>query len=154
MYKYLKNLIKFILSKKNFFFQMIKRELKLFLIGLFFSCINGATIQQAKSNPLQGYVLTSQDGKVIEDSGIRIGPLDLKFESIKSLNEYKLPQELVQKLQPYLGLSGQQASSLVQQKPLILSPQEFDILKKSVTTFWAPKVLSLPPQIKNSPTVI
>lgn len=114
---------------------------KLFVLSVCIYASQCLTVEQAKSNPLQGYVLTTPDGQVMKDVGVRVGPLDLKYENQQSLQAYQFPQELVKKLEPYLGKSGNEASQLIQQKPLTLTQEELNTAKLKLFAFWAPKLM-------------
>lgn len=129
---------------------ILKPIFVLFYFTYLYQC---ATIEQAKSNPFQAYVLTGPDGQVIDNSGVRLGPLDLSFETLKSLRKYNLPQELIQKLEPYMGKRGQEALTFVQQRPFRATAEEYNQIVKGASNYWMKKLQKVPPFLKDLPEV-
>lgn len=97
--------------------------------------------------------MTDNAGKVEGNSGVRIGLLDLKLENPTSIQKYGLPKELVQKLTPFLGVSGQNAQNLLQKSPLVLSPQENQILLAKAKQYWLNRMNEAPQNVKQLPEV-
>lgn len=113
--------------------------------------VNCVTIEQAKQNPLQAYVLTDQNGQVVPDSGVRLGPLDFSYTNQNLLEKYGLSQNLIQKFTPYFGLSGERAATVLQQNPLSITQQEFNEIGDKFLAYWAPKAKKAPAFIKSNP---
>jgi hypothetical protein len=112
------------------------------------------TIEESNSKPLQGYVLTDQNGTVVGNSGVRIGLLDLQFETEQSLkDDYGLNSTVIAKVVPYAGLTGDKAVQALAQKPLMFDQQEFDDVNQKVTAFWMDKLESAPPFVRKTETV-
>ena len=92
------------------------------------------TIQKAKEDPLKAYVLT--DDKNIPTSGVRIGALDLGYEDLQSLKNSQLDQTLLDKLTPFLGLSGKQAEDALEKSPLVLTNEQLEKINTIGFIFW------------------
>jgi hypothetical protein len=124
-----------------------------FSLSLYFiTDVSSLTASEADQNPLQGYVLTDSEGK--PTSGVRIGLLDLQFETTPSLQEkYQFNSTLVSKLSPYIGLSGDKAVQALQDKPLNLTQSEFDDMNKRITNFWMSQLMRAPPAVRRSRSV-
>jgi hypothetical protein len=88
---------------------------------------------------------------VVSDSGVRIGPLDLKFETLQSLRSYGISDMLIQRLQPYFNVSGAAAIRLLQQRPLQLSQDEYSTMEQRVIEFWRAKLAGAPPVVRQDP---
>jgi hypothetical protein len=110
-------------------------------------------LEQAKNLKDQAYVLTSAQGKPVTDSGVRIGPLDLSFETQQTLKQYRLPDDLVAKMQPYLGKRGQAAEQALSQNPLQVTDQQYNQIVQSVVQFWKPRFDKAPVALKQNPKV-
>jgi GH24 family phage-related lysozyme (muramidase) len=79
------------------------------------------------------YVPKDKKGKVLDSSGPTIGTgVDIGQRSVKGLKG--LPQGLVDKLTPYVGKKGQEASDYVKDNALTLTKSEVETLNK-----WAKK---------------
>ena len=115
-----------------------------------YQCI---TLEQAKNLKDQAYVLTSALGKPVTDSGVRIGPLDLSFETQRTLKQYGLQDDLIAKMQPFLGKKGQAAEQALKQNPLQVTDQQYNQIVKSVVQFWKPKFDRAPVALKQNPKV-
>ena len=124
-------------------------KLKIKLCGLS-NCIS---LEEANKQPLKAYVITEANGKKIMDSGVRVGPLDLKYETEQTLNKYGLNSTLIERLKQYFGLSGKKAEEQLQDKPFELTQSEFDIITKKVKDFYLPKVAMLPGRFRKDKRV-
>jgi hypothetical protein len=116
-----------------------------------FGCVS---LDEAKKNPLKGYVLTESNGKPESDNGVRIGPVDLKYDSEEKMKKYGFDQKLIDKFKPYIGLSGQKAEEALKSKPLELTEEEMKTLTDKMKNFYMPKVKTLPSKIRNDKRVI
>ncbi|CAF0751431.1 unnamed protein product [Brachionus calyciflorus] len=124
------------------------------LLAIAICAVTSLTVEQAKQNPLQAYVLTDPNGQVDPKSGVRIGPLDLKYVRPAALQRMGLQSELIQKFQPYFNVSGQQAQQLLQQKPLQLTQQEYDNLSNQVVAFMEKNYNKVPPPLRNNARIV
>jgi hypothetical protein len=124
----------------------------IFVFSLFLYLVTDVaslTASEADKNPLQGYVLTDRSGK--PESGVRIGLLDLQFETLEALRDkYQLEPSLIQKLSPYVGVTSDKAVQLLKDKPLALTQPEFDTMNQKVTNFWMSQLQKAPPAIRRS----
>jgi hypothetical protein len=112
------------------------------------------SLEIAKQNPLKAYVLTQFENKQVKDSGVRLGPLDLKFETVQSLKDYGLPNELVEKMTPFIGKSGIEAQRILQQKPLQVTQEQFQMIEKKLVNYWKPKVEKAPQRVRQDPVAM
>ena len=85
-------------------------------------------IQNLEGTENQGYVPKDQDGKVLGKSGVTIAS-GFDLGQRKNADLKGLPGDLIKKLQPYLGLKGQDALKL-NAKDLNLSDDEVAIVNK------------------------
>lgn len=111
------------------------------------------TIEKARMNPLQGYVLTDSDFKVADESGVRIGPLDLKYLTPELMDKIGLSPDMIELLSPYTQIYGENALTLVRGKPFRLTREQYETLESRMKSFFCQIYDSLPPDQKNDPTV-
>ena len=127
------------------------------LIGLFSllqSNVSGLTISQVNQNPRQAYVLSDSSGQPSSTSGVRISLLDLQFETADTLkNKYMLPDALISKLQPFLGLKGEQAANALKKNPIDISPSEYETINTNAKKYWSSRLSEVPPVVQRNPRV-
>lgn len=81
---------------------------------------------------LVGYVPTNK-GQVIGQSGVTIATgVDLGQWSLTDIRKLELPQELVKKIEPYLGRKKESALDALAENQLYISKEEADILDKQI----------------------
>jgi hypothetical protein len=90
---------------------------------------------------------------VIDNSGVRIGPVALEFESPESLRAYGIPDNIIQMFQPYFNQSGMAAVQLLQQRPLRLSQEQYNLVEQRVVAFWRTKLANVPKMATREPLV-
>lgn len=79
-----------------------------------------------------GFVPTKKNGEVIGKSGVTVGyGVDLGQQGEEGLEKLSVPEELVNKIKPYLGLTKQEAVKKLKQQPLQLREEETDALNKA-----------------------
>lgn len=122
-------------------------------LALVVGTVYSLTSQEAQSNPLKAYVLTDQSGSVVGNSGVRIGPIDLGMTSENLLRNYDLPNTLIDRFKPYIGLQGQQAQQALQSNPLTVTQPELTLIEQKFKGYWLPKFHNAPSTIKNNPLV-
>lgn len=78
---------------------------------------------------LDGYVPMSNDGKVIDSSGVTVGyGVDLGHQSMSELKAWGVDDALAKKLKPYLGLKGDKAVQYLKSHPLTITSDQADEL--------------------------
>ena len=88
------------------------------------SAIDFKFIAEREGSSLTGYV-PKENNKVLGKSGVTIGTgVDLGQVNVKDLSG--LPEELIRKLEPYLGIKGKAADNIA--KSLVLNEDEVDAL--------------------------
>ena len=65
-------------------------------------------------------------------SGVQIGPLDLGKIDMAYLLQIGLSEDIIKKLELYVGLLGKDAKEILKLKPLTLKPEEFSELWSKV----------------------
>ncbi|MGH7122979.1 MAG: pesticin C-terminus-like muramidase [Stellaceae bacterium] len=96
------------------------------------SKVNWAKIGEWEGNRLAGYVPKNSDGGVLGVSGVTIGMgVDLGQMDEKTIDGLEIPQDLKDRLRPYLGLRGDAAEAALE-APLTISPDEADQLNAAV----------------------
>ena len=128
--------------------------LKFFLVVALFACSQCMTVEEAQKNPLQGYVLTDDDGQVVPISGVRIGPLDLSYTTPQMLQRIGIQQDLIQKFQPYMDVRGEEAKQLLEQQPLKLTQEEFDRISEKAINFLDDHFERLPGPLRQHPRIM
>ena len=134
--------------------------MKLIYFGFLFSVfilhsVASLELDQVKKDPLKGYVLTNKEGQVVKNSGVRIGLLDLKFESNESLIEkYELPKNISMLVEPYLGLSGEMAVKMLKNKPLQLTQSDYNLVNEKLKAYWVLRLQKAPRFVRKSKQVI
>lgn len=125
--------------------------MKIILLFLILKITTATTIDEASNNPLNAYVLTDENGTVVDYGGVRIGLLDLEFETVESLKErYNLSNSLIKKLEPYLKLRGEKALKFVTENPLQLNSVEFFDMNERVKKHWTQALEKMPSNISKS----
>lgn len=82
-------------------------------------------LEQVEGLETAGYVPTEDDGTPLGQSGPTIASgFDLGQHSLQDLRAMGMPSHLVGKLKPYLGVQGEAAQELVEDKPLQLTEDE------------------------------
>jgi hypothetical protein len=114
----------------------------IFFILKIASCV---ILNEADLNPMSAYVLTDENGRVVDYGGVRLGLLDLEFQTNKTLHErYNLSEILISKLRPYIGLKGQLALKTLDQNPLALNNDEFGEMDTKLRKFWFDQIKRMP----------
>ena len=129
---------------------MFSKLLGLFSLIAVFQYAVSVTMEEAEKNPRKGYVLTEPG---FANQGVRIGPLDLSINRLEDLKKFDLDQALIDKFQPYLGVTSDNAVQLINEKPLELTQGELDSLIQKVKAFYKPKLEGAPMFIRNHPKV-
>ncbi len=132
---------------------MIRNILILCIIAVTVSRLNCVTLDEAAENPLKGYVLTSANGTNVTDSGVRLGPLDFKYETVNHLKKYGLNSTLIKKFVPYIGLSGIKAENALVDVPLNVTESEYDSIVLAFKNYYLPKVNQVPKRIRRNKKV-
>lgn len=95
--------------------------------------VDWAFIRTLEGYLLKGYVPKDLDVKDKTPSGVTIvGGFDLGQHSALELFDLNLPIALFEKLMPYAAITGDKARALIKSKPLLLTPEEGDILDRAV----------------------
>jgi hypothetical protein len=83
----------------------------------------------------RGYVPEDKNGNPLGASGVTVATgVDLGQQSASSLLGMGLPEALVDRLAPYLGLKGREAQYLLAREPLALTREEVDAVDAAVRT--------------------
>ena len=93
--------------------------------------------QEESSDSRQSQIgfVPSRDGNVIGNSGVTVGTgIDLGKQGERELRSLGVNQQLIDKVKPYLGVTGKAAVDLVTSKPLSLTRNEVDILNNAYLT--------------------
>jgi len=81
----------------------------------------------------EGYVPEDSDGNPIGNSGVTIGTgVDLGQRSREELENMGLPDELIDRVEPYLGMQGEDAQDYVEDHPLNITEEEANTLDEAV----------------------
>ena len=81
----------------------------------------------------RGYVPKDKKGNALGNSGVTIGTgVDLGQQSGTRLLAMGVPERVLHKLRPYLGLRGQEAITRLESAPLLLSDGEIETLDEAV----------------------
>ena len=92
--------------------------------------------------------IAKREGKAIDEgyvpsdnSGVTIGTgVDLKMKNAELLESLKVPSDIIEVLEPYFRLKGNEAKAYLKDNPLVLSPVDIKILDKAVKTFEGNKI--------------
>jgi tape measure domain-containing protein len=86
----------------------------------------------------KGYVPSGKGGVPIESSGVTIASgLDLGSKDVKYLRNLGLPENLVDKLKPYLGKKRFEAQRALKKKPLNISSSDAELIDSKVIPLFA-----------------
>ena len=81
-------------------------------------------------------VIPRQNGEILGQSGVTIGVgIDLGQQDEKNLRLAQVPDEIIDKVKPYLGLRKEKAYEQMKQKPLRLSPEEAEVLSMKIIDY-------------------
>ncbi|CAF0751447.1 unnamed protein product [Brachionus calyciflorus] len=111
------------------------------------------SIEKAKKNPYEAYVLTNDTYQVKDDTGVRIGPLDLKYVNLDMMKKLGLNPDMIDLLQPYIGVQGQEALDLVKTRPLKLTRDQYETLSSRMKSYNQQLYDSLPESDKKEPII-
>ncbi len=107
------------------------------------------TLAQVRQEPLRAFVLTDEDGNVVDNGGVRIGLADMEFENRQSLQKYGIPEEIIRKLEPFHGLRGDSAIAALKQRQLKLTQAEYDTLNQRIRQNWMQRLQGLAQNVQN-----
>ena len=78
-----------------------------------------------------------------DNSGVTIGTgVDLKMKNAEFLETLKVPLDIIEVLEPYFGLKGEEAGKYLKDNPLVLSPVDIKILDEAIQKYHANKIKS------------
>jgi len=78
-----------------------------------------------------------------DNSGVTIGTgVDLKMKNAEFLETLKVPNDIIEVLEPYFGLKGDEAKKYIKDNPLVLSAVDVKILDESIQKYHANKIKS------------
>jgi GH24 family phage-related lysozyme (muramidase) len=84
----------------------------------------------------KGYVVEDNEGIPYPKSGVTIGTgVDLGSKTRKFFENIGVPDHIIEVLEPYFGLKGDEAKAFLEKKPFELSPVDIKILDKAVQKF-------------------
>lgn len=87
--------------------------------------VNWHFIENLEGNELHGYIPKDNAGKILGRSGVTIASgFDLGSKNMNELKTLGLDDALIAKLEPYLGLKGEQAEHQLAQIPLHVTADE------------------------------
>ena len=92
--------------------------------------------------------IAQREGKAIDtayvpsdNSGVTIGTgVDLKMKNAEFLESLKVPSDIIEVLEPYFRLKGNEAKAYLKDNPLVLSAVDVKILDKAVQKFELNKI--------------
>tara|TARA_Y100000310_G_C20504202_1_gene725579 strand:- start:150 stop:827 length:678 start_codon:yes stop_codon:yes gene_type:complete len=100
----------------------------------FISKLEGKAIDTA-------YVPEDKKGNVLKNSGVTIGTgVDLKMKNAEFLESIGVPSDIVEVLEPYFRLKGDEAKVYLENNPLVLSAVDIKILDGAVQKFELNKI--------------
>lgn len=123
------------------------------LLALITPLVHGLTETEARASPLTAYVLQDQAGKVVGNSGVRFGPIDLGITNKRMLENYGLPEPIIQKFSPFIGLTGTNAVDALKANPLKFTQEELNVIEQKFKAYWTPQFNRAPAAIRSSPQV-
>ncbi len=104
--------------------------------------VNWDFIRELEGFELKGYVPKDRDVVDRNPSGVTVvGGFDIGQHSKKQIKDLKLPKQLEDKIIPYAGITGQNARTLLKQKPLVLTEEEGKTLDTKVKEMYLEKVM-------------
>ena len=78
-----------------------------------------------------------------DNSGVTIGTgVDLKMKNAEFLETLGVPFDIIEVLEPYFGLKGNEAKKYIEDNPLVLSAVDVKILDEAVQKYHANKIKS------------
>ena len=78
-----------------------------------------------------------------DNSGVTIGTgVDLKMKNAEFLETLGVPSDIIEVLEPYFGLRGEEAGKYLKDNPLVLSAVDVKILDESIQKYHANKIKS------------
>jgi hypothetical protein len=78
-----------------------------------------------------------------DNSGVTIGTgVDLKTKNAEFLETLGVPLDIIEVLEPYFGLRGEEAGKYLKDNPLVLSAVDVKILDESIQKYHANKIKS------------
>ena len=78
-----------------------------------------------------------------DNSGVTIGTgVDLKMKNAEFLETLGVPLDIIEVLEPYFGLKGDEAKKYIKDNPLVLSAVDVKILDESIQKYHANKIKS------------
>ena len=101
--------------------------------------------------PIIDEIADELEGKAVDtayvpsdNSGVTIGTgVDLKMKNAEFLETLKVPNDIIEVLEPYFGLKGDEAKKYIKDNPLVLSAVDIKILDEAVQKYHANKIKSV-----------
>ena len=104
--------------------------------------IDWGVIKEEEGKQLDSYVPVDDDKKPIGRSGVTVGyGFDLGQHSETDLQRLGLPDELIKRFRPYLGVTGQTALALNAEQPLSITEEEAELLFDKVKSGLSKQVI-------------
>jgi len=128
-----------------------KRLLKIVLVGLVTAILLMMTIGHTKTmDKVNWNWIANKEGKAVDtayvpsdNSGVTIGTgVDLKMKNAEFLETLGVPLDIIEVLEPYFGLKGNEAKTYIKDNPLVLSAVDVKILDESIQKYHANKIKS------------
>lgn len=131
-----------------------KRLIKMIAVGLVTAILLGTTIGHTKEKQIMDKVdwnfISELEGKAVDtayvpsdNSGVTIGTgVDLKMKNAEFLETLGVPLDIIEVLEPYFGLKGNDAKNYIKENPLVLSAVDVKILDESIQKYHANKIKS------------
>ena len=131
-----------------------KRLIKIIAVGLVTAILLGTTIGHTKEKQIMDKVdwnfISELEGKAVDtayvpsdNSGVTIGTgVDLKMKNAEFLETLEVPLDIIEVLEPYFGLKGDEAKKYIKDNPLVLSAVDVKILDESIQKYHANKIKS------------
>jgi len=131
-----------------------KRLIKMIAVGLVTAILLGTTIGHTKEKQIMDKVdwnfISELEGKAVDtayvpsdNSGVTIGTgVDLKMKNAEFLETLGVPLDIIEVLEPYFGLKGDEAKKYIKDNPLVLSAVDVKILDESIQKYHANKIKS------------
>ena len=123
-------------------------------VGLVTAILLGTTIGHTKEKQIMDKVdwnfISELEGKAVDtayvpsdNSGVTIGTgVDLKMKNAEFLETLGVPLDIIEVLEPYFGLKGDEAKKYIKDNPLVLSAVDVKILDESIQKYHANKIKS------------
>ncbi len=128
-----------------------KRLIKIIAVGLVTALLLATTIGHTKTMDKVNWNFISElEGKAVDtayvpsdNSGVTIGTgVDLKMKNAEFLETLGVPVDIIEVLEPYFGLKGDEAKKYIEDNPLVLSAVDVKILDESIQKYHANKIKS------------